>query len=688
MGYTDLNSLYVMGFNGGTNQGIKGGKMTVGFDEITSGKVFISFRYKMTKDGMMAPFGALYSGDTCAVSVNNGAGTYADYVADDYKIIYLDKTSGKTISIENADWHKISYYADLDTQTYEFFFDDVSQGEFKFNNTVASFDSIVFGTSSADMFQTQNYYLDDIIVCEAPDTNTRTVSFYKNGEFLENQTVAFGSSVDFPEVDDIEGHNFSGWYSDATGETAVDLSCVTENIDVYAVYKPFVIHEDFGRTSSFRIDKTNKKILTDSGFSFTATDAQFDVMSLNSGILTTEAKNVTSANDLTINFDEITSGKANIGFRFQMLSHNGNGNATGFGQLANQNYGVFSAYTKLRFGLNTETASNNTTPNTLTSDTAWHTAEYRIDKDNGTYEFYFDGVKYGYTNLSDTYLDSFPLSGDINALFFPHSYYTPTNHNYALSDVWVVLDPEANAQDLTITYMNEDNETVNATETVAFGGNISKSPNMEKAGKVFAGWTLNKGTDDVINLGMITKNYTLYPVYLSETPVVPQNIIAEVGNINTFTDAEATSIIVADSLMAAGTVDGKNIVWTANSTNLRAYDFTNMASPSFIGEYTFDANFRGFNVNRYAMAYSDGYLYAMSESNLLSIPIGSNGLPAGAETKTALSGTLYDLYVIDNYIFIANSGGNFYVYEKGANPTPVAMYNLGSNITSYIVILL
>ncbi len=676
-GYNDLNSLYIRGFNGGNNHGVVNGKLDMGFDEITSGKVFISYRFKSDGVGYAAAMGALYSGENCAVSVNNATKSNV--------IEYYDGSTKKTISITDKNWHKISYYADLDTQKYELYYDDELIGDFNFRTSVTSFTHIRFGTYGTN-FSTQNYYIDDIIVCEAPDTNTRTVNFYKNGEFLESQTVAFGSSVDFPEVGEVEGHNFSGWYGDANGETAVDLSCVIENENAYAVYKPYVIHEDFGRTTSFRIDKENSKILTDSGFLFTATSDQFNVMNASGGVLTTTAKNITGANSLTVNFDEITSGKARIGFRFQMIGHNGNGNATGFGSLVNQSYGLSAAYNRLRFGLGTETADSNKTENVLTKDNAWHTAEYRVDKTAGTYEFYFDGEKYGYTNLSGEYLDSFPIGGAVDSLHFKPMSHAPSNYNYALSDAWVVLDPDNNAKDLTITYMNEDNETVKATETVAFGGSIANAPDMEKDGKIFAGWTLNAGTEDVVNLGMIMKNYTLYPVYLTETPVEVQNITAEIGTVHTYEDAEASSSIVSDSLMAAGTVNGKNIVWTANGTQLRAYDFTDMANPSFIGEYTFDDNFLNKNRNRSFMVYSDGYLYAMSNNkNLRSIPIGNDGLPASAGTKNEVGADLQELFVIDDYIFMANSSGNIFVYQKGANPSQIATCNIESNLNNYIV---
>lgn len=635
-GFDNSKAVFVQLFNPANNNGIKNGKFKIKFPEITSGQVKVSFRIKTTHNAYSSMLGSLMSGDTEVARIRYGTAAYP--VGNNINVTNAKKD---VASITLKEWHKIEYTADLNTKKFSISVDNVkSDAAYSFESAAASItsvDSICFGANVlANQFNNSNYYIDDLTVVKNPEQNLKTVRFYDGDTLIETKQVPFGSSVTPPTVSEKDGYYFSGFYGDRNGETSVDFQLVLSDMNVYAVYKPYAILEDFGKSTSFRIE--DNSIKTDSGFRFSANDEQYKVMSLLNSELIVNGYNVAKSNNLTIGFDEITSGKATFSYKFKMDRHNGNGNPCTFGKLNTASQYLVAAYQQIGFGDNSSCNHQNAKefPYILTKDTNWHNARYEIDIDNKTFDFYFDDQKCGAYTLTANSVKELSITGMSHA---------PSNYNYRLANICLVLNPDMQA-DKTITY-KDSNDNVLGTEKVKIGTAAANIPNAAIDGKVFLGWFTDKNANNSANLDCVISDITVYPGYLQETAYTQKRVVPEIGDVSTVTLDEK----VRSATIAAKTLNGKKLIYYGSQTdNLVIYDLTDLSNPKKLGSYAYE-------LKSSSLVLHNNFVIGTNNNIIKIIKLDDTGMPTGDIINVSLGNTVKNMQVCDDYLFVTTNGG-------------------------------
>lgn len=633
------------------------------FDEVTSGKVYLSLNLRMPEWG----FANFMNGEELlkitdasgkaastlyleGLAQTGNSGYYAKtkkmstYSEDDYTVGKFTSTVGKNSYI------KIEYVFDIDNGKYKIIWDGAAK-EFDFENTVSGISTLSLPNNRNEaQYYNKNYVIDDVKIIINSGTPTKTVKFYQNGELKSTEEVAFGGKASFPQLTAPEGMYFSGWYGDAKGQSTVDLSLITEDTNAYAIFKPYIIKEDFGISSSFEVDKESGKITTESGFTISANEAQLEAMSVSNGVLSVNGKNSVVSNNLYIGFDPITEGKAELSFKFSMTGHNGNGNPCGFGIIENNNEGLYAAYQKVGFGTVTNVINTSDAPCTLTKDSAWHKVTYEFDMESGTYNFVFDDVSYGPYTLG---------SSEVNRICFKGMSHSPSNFNYDLKDICLILNPEENVKTHTVTYV--DGEEIIKTETVRTGESATQTPDLAGGDKVFGGWYGDKECTKGVNLSCITSDTTAYAGYVSETAYKEARKAVSLGALQTATIDEKFD----NSKMAAAKVAGKSLIYGIDTDgNLFVYDATDFDNLERLGAYEYSLKWGS------GLVYHKNRLFAANSASLKIYSLDESGLPTElAYTLNAGSG-IKKLEVADDMLFIC-AGGKIDVYDiKDASVAP------------------
>lgn len=264
------------------------------------------------------------------------------------------------------------------------------------------------------------------------DAKDYTVSFYdENGALITKATTSYGTTAQAPSMSKT-GYTFLGWFL-ASGEAA-DLSKIYEDTAVYAKFqKSGTVSESF---DSVTIDYDNKSI-SGGSFKISANDVLFEtnskdnekVMSVKSieragsttNVLYIDPYQSANAEEYTITFDPIISGKAEVSFDYKILNYAYSNKAFNqFGSLIDSSskktmvmmtetnaFGTLDPFTSKSSGTirrvdNVLTDGKYSSWNDISSDNNWHHIAYQIDMDGKYYNLTLDGATIGTYSFYET----------------------------------------------------------------------------------------------------------------------------------------------------------------------------------------------------------------------------------------------------------------------------------------------
>lgn len=478
----------------GAPNGVYNNYLNINFGKINSGKTRVSFKFKIGNYAIWGNANSYFGNinDTKGYAIAAGTNTKIGFVKDPHRINVNNATEAPSVltAANDNEWHTVVYDIDKDAGTYTFDWDGTNYGSYELTGDELSklqFYTYTYGAASSNVY---NYYIDDVCVIRDVDKNlAQKIRFIDGDTVVAEKSVNFMESLtsqDIPKGLGKEGYRFAGWSSENGSAVTEDLTNITikNAMDFYAVYEKSVLYEDFTSTG-FAVDKEAGTISSNSGFTYASiaptsgfSSYLLDSMSIKDGALAvnhSSNKAATGNNDdvLRIGFNDITEGTAALSFRYKIdrTTPWGNGDAT-MGSIADKDgYRLLTKDTKSGY---TKGNVGTTAPELLTSTiSAWHTVEYKIDKDANIYYFVFDETSYGPYNLADSALSYID--------FKTRNYKNSNVFNYTIDDIKLIKNP------VTLTFTDRVSGEILATSVVS-KDSYAKIPSV-------AGLTLSTDVD-------------------------------------------------------------------------------------------------------------------------------------------------------------------------------------------------
>ena len=298
-----------------------------------------------------------------------------------------------------------------------------------------------------------------------------------------------------------------------------------ESIEAGGIYG-YVNKEDF-TTASINYDE--KYMVTEADFKEVPNTAAFakgadalvvyDEYAGSEGVLYVQG-HALGFEDMTYYFDPITSGKAKISVKFMYASMpqaGGDGECPFFSiQDSSGTYAIKNCaaqYTSSTVPVSGmyfyDTASDYVRYRTPGSDSSWHTLTYIIDMDTKTFDVDYDGTLYegnhffgDVTNLSQIYF---------------RGCREQWNGNYYVDEIKVMAESADEYPTHTVTFYNDDEETVIATQQIKDGRRMIPAEAPARRGHTFIGWYLADGTE--ADFSSITDDMSVYALYLPKCTI-------------------------------------------------------------------------------------------------------------------------------------------------------------------------